>query len=278
MLQHNPPKFYFMNARNHKPRSMRTKLWLAMGSIAAILLLSSVISILEYKRMSTYVSELVNRDIMSVNAAGDLYVCCERYNLEMLAAIGEADSTITVNFNQDSVSALCDSSAFTLDQIVPDNNVRWAYDNFMAVSKELKDVIVSDFIDSRQWYFKRLQPKFTVFTDCVQTFSSSINADLSDKSETFQAGFYRCILPGIVAVCAGFLLIILLMVFISSYYVNPIVKIMTALQAFNSTATKKYNCTFDGDDELNAINAAITDLTAENLELRRRIKDLKSKE
>jgi len=257
---------------------MRTKLWLAMGSIAAILLLSSVISIFEYKRMSTYVSQLVSRDINAVNAAGDLYVICERYNIEMLGAIGEADSTITVNFNQDSLAALCDSAAVTLDRVSPDNNVRWAYDNFISVSRELKDVIVSDFIDSREWYFKRLQPKFAVFTDCASTFSSSIHTDLSDKSDTFKAGFYRCILPGIVAVCAGLLLIVLLMAFISSYYVNPIIKIMRALDAYNSSASKKYNCTFDGDDELNAINSGITDLAAENLELKRRIKDLKSKE
>ena len=37
--------------------SMETKLILGLGSIAAMLLLSSVISVLEFRRMSTYVSD-----------------------------------------------------------------------------------------------------------------------------------------------------------------------------------------------------------------------------
>ena len=45
--------------------SMSRKLVLSLGSIAAILLLSGVISILEYRRMSNYVSELIAADINS---------------------------------------------------------------------------------------------------------------------------------------------------------------------------------------------------------------------
>ena len=48
---------------------MKTKLILGLGSIAAMLLLSSVISVLEFRRMSTYVSDQVAANIRNINAA-----------------------------------------------------------------------------------------------------------------------------------------------------------------------------------------------------------------
>ena len=53
--------------RSEARPSMKVRLVRALGSIAAILLLSGVISILEYRRMSDYVSELIASDIKSIN-------------------------------------------------------------------------------------------------------------------------------------------------------------------------------------------------------------------
>ncbi len=39
---------------------------------------------------------------------------------------------------------------------------------------------------------------------------------------------------------------------------------------------RKYNYTFDGDDQLSELNAGISELIDENRQLRRRIKDLKN--
>ena len=57
------------NIRKRKERkpSMSRKLFFSLGSLAMILLLSSVISILEYRRMSDYVSELIAANIRSIN-------------------------------------------------------------------------------------------------------------------------------------------------------------------------------------------------------------------
>ena len=46
---------------------MKKKLFYSLGSLAMILLLSGVISIIEYRRMSDYVSELIASNIKSIN-------------------------------------------------------------------------------------------------------------------------------------------------------------------------------------------------------------------
>ena len=54
--------------RRHEAKpSIRRNLFFSLGSIAAILLVSSVISIMEYRRMSDYVSDLIASNIKSIN-------------------------------------------------------------------------------------------------------------------------------------------------------------------------------------------------------------------
>ena len=52
--------------------SMRSKLIVSLSAIAAVLLISCVISIMEYTRMSDYVSDLVSDDIDAINVANKL--------------------------------------------------------------------------------------------------------------------------------------------------------------------------------------------------------------
>ena len=56
----------FKNKMQTSP-SMRVKLFSSLGSVAAILILSGAISIMEYRRMSDYVSELIASNIKSIN-------------------------------------------------------------------------------------------------------------------------------------------------------------------------------------------------------------------
>ena len=59
---------YRDSIRNFK-LTLRMKLVLSLSSIAVILLVSSFISIMEYSRMSNYVSDLIGANIGSINAS-----------------------------------------------------------------------------------------------------------------------------------------------------------------------------------------------------------------
>ena len=59
------------------------------------------------------------------------------------------------------------------------------------------------------------------------------------------------------------------------YYVKPLYKMLDGIDNYLSY-NRKYNYTFDGDDQLSELNAGISELIDENRQLRRRIKDLKN--
>ena len=74
----------------------------------------------------------------------------------------------------------------------------------------------------------------------------------------------------------GLLLVLMLLLFMLAYYVKPLNKMLQGLDGYRSL-NKKYTYTFDGDDELRQLNDGITEIVSENIQLRKRLKDLKSR-
>ena len=65
------------------------------------------------------------------------------------------------------------------------------------------------------------------------------------------------------------------MYFIMSYYVNPIYRMSDGVDNYRISG-KRYGYTFDGDDQLSNINAGLSELVEENIELKRRVKALRA--
>ena len=255
--------------------SLKTKMILALSAI--VLVLSSIISILEYRRMSNYVSEMIAEDINSINVAQRLANVTDNYNLQILTVIGDESLTSLPDFDQQKFVFYCDSlrSSFTEKQMMPiTDSVLYSFSAYMLASLELEQVIQSDFIDSRTWYFERLQPFFNRLRSDIDRLSQAMYDDLQQNSLDFDRGFYRSIIPGFVAVSVGVILVLLLMFFITAYYVDPLNRMLKGLDDYRSVG-RKYENAFDGDDQLSELNEGITELAEENRQLRRRIKLLK---
>ena len=205
-----------MKHRNRETRpSMRKRLFYSLGSLAVILLVSGIISILEYRRMSDYMSELItsNSKTQSLIHAEKFSGLIHEYNDNVVEHLAEEDSLIIQKFVLEPVLSKADS-------LITSSN---PYD---------------------------------------------------DTSVMFDEVFYRSMMPGVVSVGAGILLIFLLFYFTMSNYVNPLCRMSDGIDQYRQTG-HRYSGTFDGDDQLANINAGITELIEENIELKKRIKALK---
>lgn len=257
--------------------SLAAKLTLSLSAIAVILVVSSIISLMEYRRMSSYVSGLIADNINSINVAQKLSEVTDKYNLDILSVIGD-EQALLPTFNQEEFVSRCDSLKKNLTSVslLPlADSVMYSYAAYMLTTLEFEDVLLSDFIDSRTWYFDRLQPKFNRLRGDIDALSAGMYNDLKKNSETFERGFYRSIIPGLVAVLAGLILVVLLLFFILAYYVRPINKMLASLGDYRSFG-KKYTYNFEGDDQLSELNAGISDLAGENQQLRKRLTALRN--
>lgn len=257
--------------------SMRMKVILSLSLIATSLLVSSILSVMEYTRMSDYVSELIAENIKSINIVQHMAYVSNEYNLEILSNIGDSVDRPMPAFDQDGFMAQCDSLKSTLKARALSHladSVEYSYSAYMLTSLELPKVKDSDFIDTRSWYFERLQPVYGRLRFDIEKMSDEVYKELKMNSATFERGFYRSVIPAAVAVVVGLMLVVMFLFFILTYFVNPLYRMNRALKDYR-TFNKKYSCTFEGDDQLHGLNEDITEITEENLQLRKRIKLLR---
>lgn len=259
--------------------SLRMKMTLSFSAIAVVLLISSIISRLEYRRMSNYVSMLIAEDIRNIHIAQQLQDAMDTYNMEILAVIGDESVSELPDFDQVAFLSRCDSlktSSVGISAAPMADSVLYAYSAYMLASTELIDVLQSNFIDTRDWYFERLQPLFGRTRGYLDTLSGAMYQELRENSEDFDRGLYRSIVPSTVAVLVGIILVFLLMFFVVTDYVNPIYKMLEGLRNFRNYK-HKYTYTFDGSDQLADLNAEITELAEENRQTRRRMAELRER-
>lgn len=269
--------FRLFGRKEQKKPSIRKKALFSLGSIAVILVLSGVISILEYRRMSEYVSGLVSANIQSIVLSQELSDITEEYNHQMLAVVIQNDISIMPDFDKELFMSQSDAlknsitAPATLSVV---QKVDESFDRFISTSQKFDEVFLADAINTGEWFFGTLQPAYNEFCHDMNELNTAIHGELHDNSTHFDATFYRSIIPGVVCVCAGLLLVVLLMYFTIANYVNPIYKIADGLNTYRSSG-KRYAYILDGEDHLSDINAGVTELVEENMELKRRVKNLK---
>ena len=267
----------FLRRKKEVNPSMRRKLLFSVGSLASILVLSGVISIVEYRRMSDYVSELIAANIKSIALSQKLADITEEYNHQMLAVVVQNDISIMPVFDLAHFNVQADSlkNSVTSHHVLPMvDTVSTSFNDFMRTSMKFDEVFLADSVNTGEWFFGTLQPSYNEFRQDMGVLNDMIHSELRRNSADFDAGFYRSIIPGVVSVGAGLLLLILLFYFIMVYYVNPIYKMSAGINNYRLSG-RKYGYEFDGDDQLANINSGLEELIEENLELKRRIKALR---
>lgn len=267
----------FTREKKEVKPSMRRKLFFSLGSLAAILLLSGVISILEYRRMSDYVSELIAANIKSITLSQRLADITEEYNHQMLAVVVQSDISLMPDFNLSHFNAQADSlkNSFTSETSLPMvDSVTMSFNSFIRTSMKFDEVFLADSVDTGEWFFGTLQPSYNKLRHDIGILNDGIHEELRANSADFDAGFYRSIIPGVVSVGAGLILIILLFYFIMAFYVNPIYRISDGINNYR-LFSRKHGYTFEGDDQLANINSGVSELIEENLELKNRIRILR---
>lgn len=266
----------FKKKKTGKP-SMKRKLVFALSSIAVVLILSGVISMMEYRRMSDYMSTLIASNVQGINDSQKLYDMTKDYNNKMQYVVMKNDISQMPDFDLDSFSG----QVMELGKSVTAEDVRPVLDDltssfadYMNASLKFDEIFLADSINTADWFFNELQLKYNKLCANISILNEAIRAELKSNTISFDAGFYRSIIPGIVSVGAGLMLVFLLMYYIIVYYVNPIYKMSSGVDNYRS-AGKRYGYEFEGDDQLANINSGLTDLVEENIELKKRLKAMK---
>ena len=258
--------------------SIGLKLTLGLLSIAAVLLLSSVISVLQYSSMSNYVSSLIAGNIRNIDYLEKLSDDIQSYTTQVMAVLWDDDLTEAPELNIAQDRAFCDSlrtHATTPEIQAQADSLARSFNAFAWRSLQLPEIVVST-ESTLDWYNLELKPLYDDFRARVFEMNDLIYEDLKANSATFDRGYYRSVIPFAVAIAVGLLLVLLLLLFSLAYYIRPLRRMLRGLEDYNQQG-KRYINTFDGDDELQRLNEGITDIVSENLLLKKRVSHLKQR-
>lgn len=251
---------------------MRGRIVLGFALLVLILFLSSFIAVFEYRHMSNYVSGMIAENIKCINAAHKLLGACDDYNLRLLTAIGDTANGDFPVFDGERFSSDYDflrSAANDRDALRMADSVRYAYSAYLLVAMEVEKVWLSDYSDTHDWYFDRLQPVYYKLRGYIDKLSEFSYTALQTNSAALQQSFYRSIMPGVIAVSVGIIIALLFMYFIVSRYVMPVRKMLSNVHDYERF-DKTYTYTFNGGDELSYLNEEIKDIIEQNISLKRR--------
>lgn len=256
------------------------KLTLAIGSISSVLLLSCLLSVIGFSRMSTYVSGRIADDASAVSTLQHISDLAESYNRKIFVAIGSSEVAMIPDYDFRQISVDCETlrtkvkGSAEVAQMV--DSLELLYKSYILTSLELNSILLSDYSDSREWYFERLQPRFEDLNQLESRLTSAIYSNLYKSSRDFDSGFYRSIVPGFVATAVGIILSLMLLFFVLTYYVKPLLSMNEGMKGYNNYG-KSYNIKFEGDDQLVELNDGIREVTEENRQLKTRIANLRTR-
>lgn len=268
--------FLYICAMKKINLGIRQKVYLGSTVIGFILLISCVISFVEFERLSKYVASILSDNMACVNTSRNLMNISEEYNTFILEQIG-SDDTIgdmpELGENENFVSSFKNlKNHFTIeDEKVMADSVLYAFVAYMHVVNEASDIWVGGYSQRREWYFDRLQGVYDKLRDYIQELTLISQNALAENYYSLNDRFYRSITPIIVASFLGIILVILFNYFLNIFFIKPVIKINKGLKSYREY-NKVYDVRFDyGGDQMEELNENIKEVIEENRSLKRKI-------
>lgn len=253
---------------------IQSKIYAASLIIALMLFLSGAMAFFEFGRMSRYISEFISNSILSVDLTRNLLNTSERYHSELFRQIGgegllAQPETIPADEFESGMERLYTVLSSEHERRMADS-VRYAYSAYMQVAQEIESVWLRPQEERTEWYFNRLQSVYTKLRGYLQRLSFTSQSAITDSYDSLQDGYYRSIMPVVIASAASLILIVLFVYFLNHYVVQPMLRMSKGLGEYRRSG-KSYNVSFDyGGDQIQALNEDIRELIDENKFIKKR--------
>jgi len=250
---------------------IRKKISLGFVVIGSILFLSSIIAVFEFNRMRNSVTDLMKANINSINTSRKLMELTDEYNFILLSRVITdsaliADEIIYDNRFDNYISSI--KNNFTSDiEISVADSLTATYEHYLAVIGETREVMNMTAEARKEWYDTKLKPVYNNLRKYKKELGALTQQALADNTNELQEGYYRSIMPGIIAVSAGIILVLLFNYFINLYFISPLLLISKGIKNYREFR-KSYNVQFDNDDEIQEINSDVKSIIEENKKLK----------
>jgi len=251
---------------------LRKKISLGFVVIGAILFLSSIIAIFEFNRIRHSVTDLMKDNINSINTSRMLLELTDEYNFMLLSSV-IMDSTlnsaeVVYDDRFEKYIGSIKSQFASEAEIATADSLSVAYKRYLAEISLASNIMKLSVSERKEWYNNKLMPVYNNLKNYKRQLGLLTQGALAKNTAGLQEGFYRSIMPGIIAVAAGILLVLLFNYFLNLYFISPILLISRGIKSYKEF-NKSYTVQFDNEDELQDLNGEIRSLIEEHKNLKK---------
>ncbi len=247
---------------------------MASTILVFMLLLSGMIAFFEFGRMSSQVSQIISNNVTSVDISRNLLNLCDRYNSSLFQSLNEdylagVPEILPADEFEENIALLRENVRSRAERNLVDT-VRYAYSAYMQVAIDVEHIWLQPKDIRTDWYFQNLQKSYDDLRYYLQRLSTRSQRALAGNYDSLKDSYYRSIMPGVVAIGASIILVILFAFFLNSYILKPVLKMHKGIKDYRNFG-RKYDVTFDyGGDQIQEMNSDIKDLLDDSNEMRRR--------
>jgi len=253
--------------------AISNKINLGFLVVGFVLFLSSLVSIFEMGRTRRSLGDVLSINVDNINASIQLLEVTDQNIFTLLNQIGiNQDSLLEMGslYGDDRFEgyfrALGSSFTTNEEQALTDS-IMFAYAAYMQILNEAPFLWEGNgYLARREWYIARLYPTYARLRYYIQELISLEQKLLKNNTQQIQDGFYRSIMPGVIAVASSILLLFLLSYFIRIYVIQPLRQMHTGVRN-TLLFKKKYQVRLPAGDELSELNESITQLCDEHNKL-----------
>jgi len=250
---------------------IRKKISMGFVIIGSILFLSSIIAVFEFSRMKSSVTELMTANINSINTSRMLLELTDEYNFILMSRV-IIDSSITsaeilYDDRFDSYIANIKGNFSSENEIAIADSLALYYSKYLLVISNSRGIMSAGIDERKEWYENELKPVFTDLRKYKKELGILTQTALAQNTNKLQEGYYRSIMPGIIAVGVGIVLVLLFNYFINIYFISPILLISRGIKNYKEFR-KSYSVQIDNDDEIEELNLEVKTIIEENKKLK----------
>ena len=230
--------------------------------IIAMLLIAGFMSIYEFSRLSKLVSALIDDNYKTIEASKTMLEALEREDSGILLLVSgqwkegrkilqSADSLFYSGF----IVAKKNITEKDEDKYI--EKIETSYLTYKG--KWEPPVVGTDKEGNITWYFTKLHDSFITAKSATKDLMTLNQDSMHKEAFEMKEQAHRAIMPGIVAIIAALVFLVIFNFFISKYYVMPIENIIHSLKDYDSQ-TQNFKAGISTNDELKELENEIQNL------------------
>jgi HAMP domain-containing protein len=231
---------------------IRSKIMYGFLTLAAMLSLAGIISIVEFRNMGQSVEKLLDENYLSIASSQRMTESIEKCNNGiLLILIGKFDEGRAIIDKADSVfiSNLKIAKSH-INQPGEDSLVTSIDTLFLSYRKLWLRPLTGELYESKlDWYFHIANKSFTTLVQKIEYLSEMKSQSIYTTTASLKNKAKRAVMPGIVAIIAALVFSVIFNYFINYYFVSPIIKISKGVNDYSAYGIP-FKVNIETNDEL----------------------------